>query len=101
VTIGMNFGYIGLNPFHLELSGTAQSQADFITTLFLPQTLPFYAPLILAAGASFIWHVRHRRNPIIYALAFWAVLALIDSVLGIALHVRYFSHIIAPLALLI
>jgi hypothetical protein len=60
VSFGMNFGYIGFNPFNLELTGKPQNQLDFISTYFLPQTLPFYSPLILLSVVSFIWH---QRNP--------------------------------------
>src|SRR5262249_41359115 len=35
-----------------------------------------------------------------YALTLWCILAFVDSAVGLALHMRYFFHVFAPLSIL-
>jgi hypothetical protein len=103
-TVGMNFNFIGLNPFNIEIippEVTLQTRAESFGMVFLPNTLPFYALLIMLASAAIYWNLRFRRNAIFWALLFWALVATIHALLTTGLGIRYFSHIIAPFVVLV
>src|SRR5258708_16730367 len=101
ITFAANFAYVGLNPFGLELRPSSPDHMEFVRTIFLRLTLPYYAPLMILALVSLLACLLDSANRFaLVAAAFWAVSAFANSALALALDVRYFAHIIAPLALL-
>src|SRR5581483_3554316 len=103
IAIAVNFVYTGVASAAANTSplySAIQERLEFFRTIFLPETLPYLSALILGAAASFVWLLRQRRTALLFALALWCILAFLDSAVGLALHMRYFFHVFAPLAVL-
>lgn len=103
IAIAVNFVYTGVASAAANTSplySAIQERLIFFRTVFLPETLPYLSALILGAAASFIWLLRRRRTALLFALALWCILAFLDSAVGLALHLRYFFHVFAPLSVL-
>jgi 4-amino-4-deoxy-L-arabinose transferase-like glycosyltransferase len=103
IAIAVNFVYTGVASAAANTSplySAIQERLIFFRTVFLPETLPYLSALILGAAASLVWLLRRRRTALLTALALWCILAFLDSAVGVGLHMRYFFHVFAPLAVL-
>jgi hypothetical protein len=103
IAIAVNFVYTGVASAAANTSplySAIQERLIFFRTIFLPETLPYLSALILGAAASFVWLLRRRQTVLLAALALWCILAFLDSAVGLALHMRYFFHMFAPLCVL-
>jgi len=101
IAFGSNFLYVGSNPFNIQLSGTPPNRLSSVGPYLLGVTIPYFSALLVGGLVVHGFALAKRRNTLLIALTLWFLLAFVDSALAIALEVRYFAHIIAPLVILL
>lgn len=102
VSFVMNFTYLGTSLLDVQIQGDAGQRATFVQSHLLGSSLPHYSGLFALTLILAAWHWRRARqhHALIMLLLLWALVAFIESVMPLAMALRYFFHIITPLAIL-
>ena len=105
VSFAMNLSYIdlsflGSDVFDLQIQGTSPVRDPYLQEQFLDRTLPFMSALLVAAGMGLVWSLRHKRSLLLVAVLLWTFATLIEALLPVAMAIRYYFPLFAPLALL-
>lgn len=103
VSFVMNLSYLGFlqGMFNYQVQGETEPRQFGLDGDLFQESLPFLAALIVIAVVMELWTLRHRRRLSAAELvALWALIAFVEALMPVAMAIRYFFGVFAPLAVL-